>query len=285
MRLACDTGGTFTDLVVEADGELRMYKASTVPHNPAEGVLNALTLAAEDMGLPRGELLRRAETFIHGTTRAINAILTGSTARTAFLTTEGHPDILVIREGGRIEPFNFTVPYPEPYVPRALTFEIPERIGAGGEVIKPLDEAAARAVIGGLAERQIEAVGVCLLWSIANPAHERRVGELLAELLPGVPYTLSHQLNPTLREYRRASSTCIDASLKPLMYDYLHGLDRAAARGGLRRACADGDLAGRHHGRRRRGRWRRSTRSARGRRWRRSPGATTRCRMPAATPR
>lgn len=224
MRLACDTGGTFTDLVVEADGELRMYKASTVPHNPAEGVLNALTLAAEDVGLPRHEFLRRAGTFIHGTTRAINAILTGGTARTAFLTTVGHPDILVIREGGRIEPFNFTVPYPEPYVPRALTFEIPERIGAGGEVVTPLDEAATRAVIERLADKNIEAVGVCLLWSIANPVHERRVGELLTELLPGVPYTLSHQLNPALREYRRASSTCIDASLKPLMYDYLHGL-------------------------------------------------------------
>ncbi len=224
MRLACDTGGTFTDLVVETGGELRMYKASTVPQNPAEGVLNALALAAADLGLPRAEFLRRASTFIHGTTRAINAILTGATARTAFLTTAGHPDILVIREGGRIEPFNFTVPYPEPYVPRALTFEIPERIGAGGEVIEPLDEAAARQVIATLKDRQIEAVGVCLLWSIANPAHERRVGELLAELLPGVPFTLSHQLNPTLREYRRASSTCIDASLKPLMHDYLHGL-------------------------------------------------------------
>ena len=91
------------------------------------------------------DFLAQGETFIHGTTRAINAILTGSTARTAFLTTAGHPDILVIREGGRIEPFNFTVPYPEPYVPRALTFEIPERIDATGKIVTPLDEAAVRA--------------------------------------------------------------------------------------------------------------------------------------------
>ena len=75
------------------------------------------------------------------------------------------------------------------------------------------------------ARKKIEAVGVCLLWSIANPVHERRVGELLTKHLPGVACTLSHQLNPTLREYRRASSTCIDASLKPLMRDYLHGLE------------------------------------------------------------
>jgi N-methylhydantoinase A len=224
MRLACDTGGTFTDLVVEADGELRMYKASTTVDDPVRGVLDALVLAAEGHGMSLGAFLAQCETFIHGTTRAINAILTGNTARTAFLTTAGHPDILVIREGGRIEPFNFTVPYPEPYVPRALTFEIPERIDAAGKVVTPLDEAAARRVIETLREKRVEAVGVCLLWSIANPSHEQRVGALLAEHLPGVPFTLSHELNPTLREYRRASSTCIDASLKPLMYDYLHGL-------------------------------------------------------------
>ena len=224
MRLACDTGGTFTDLVVEADGRLRMYKSSTTPDDPIEGVLDALALAAADAGLSRAEFLARGDTFIHGTTRAINAILTGHTARTAFLTTEGHPDILVIREGGRIEPFNFTVPYPEPYVPRALTFEIPERIGADGEIVKPLDEAGVLRALEQLREKRVEAVGVCLLWSIANPVHERRVGELLAAHLPEVACTLSHQLNPTLREYRRASSTCIDASLKPLMRGYLHGL-------------------------------------------------------------
>ena len=93
-------------------------------------------------GLSAADLLGRQTVFVHGTTRAINAILTGGTARTAFLTTEGHPDILVFREGGRTEPFNFTVPYPEPYVPRALTFEVPERVGADGEVVKPLDEEA-----------------------------------------------------------------------------------------------------------------------------------------------
>ena len=123
MRLACDVGGTFTDLLVEDGGRLRMYKASTTVADPVTGVLNALALAAADAGEAADAFLGRASTFIHGTTRAINAILTGAVARTALLTTAGHRDILVIREGGRIEPFNFTVPYPEPYVPRALTFE------------------------------------------------------------------------------------------------------------------------------------------------------------------
>jgi N-methylhydantoinase A len=226
MRMACDTGGTFTDLVVEDGEDVRLYKASTTPSDPIEGVLNAIGLAAADYGLDRPTFLSRASMFIHGTTRAINAILTGNTARTAFLTTEGHPDVLVIREGGRIEPFNFTVPYPEPYVPRALTFEVPERVDATGKVVKALDEARVVELIGELKAKGVAAVGVCLLWSIVNPAHERRLGELLKQHLPGVPVTLSHELNPTLREYRRASATCIDASLKPLMYDYLHGLKR-----------------------------------------------------------
>jgi N-methylhydantoinase A len=224
MRLACDTGGTFTDLVVEDGDRIRLFKASTTPDDPVRGVLDAVKLAADHQGIERHDLLGRATAFLHGTTRAINAILTGATAKTAFLTTEGHRDVLVIREGGRIEPFNFRVPYPEPYVPRRLTFEIPERINAEGKILKPLDEAAVVAIIDRLKALKIEAVGVCLLWSIVNPAHERLLGELLAERLPGAPVTLSHELNPTLREYRRASATVIDASLKPLMFAYLNGL-------------------------------------------------------------
>ena len=223
MRLAVDTGGTFTDLVVEDDeGVLHLFKSPTTPEDPVHGVLDVLGVAAGALG---SDILSRSSVFVHGTTRAINAILTATTARTAFLTTQGHPDMLLFREGGRTDPFNFTRPYPEPYIPRALTFEVPERIGAQGEVVKPLDEVAVVAICERLHELEIEAVGVCLLWSIVNPAHELRVGELLAEHLPGIPYTLSHRLNPAIREYRRASSTCIDASLKPLMSEYLRGLE------------------------------------------------------------
>lgn len=232
MRLACDVGGTFTDLVMEDGAELRLYKASTTPDDPVRGLLDALSLAAADRGVDLAGLLGRAEMFVHGTTRAINAILTGNTARTALLVTEGHPDILVIREGGRMEVFNFTVPYPEPYIPRALTFEIAERIAADGRVMRPLDEAAVLGVAERLKAARVEAVAVCLLWSIVNPAHEEAVGALLARHLPGVPVTLSHRLNPTLREYRRASAAAIDASLKPLMGRYLRDVrDRLRAAG------------------------------------------------------
>ena len=233
MRFACDTGGTFTDLIVEDDdGALTMYKASTTPSDPVKGVLDALTLAAADRDLPLDDLLARGDMLIHGTTHAINAIITGNTARTALLTTAGHPDVLTLREGGRIEPFNFVAPYPEPYIPRSLTFEVPERISSAGAPHTPLDEAAVREIIAQLVENDVEAVAVCFLWSISNPSHELRVGELLEELLPDVPYTLSHRINPALREYRRASATAIDASLKPLMGEYLGGLtERLSAAG------------------------------------------------------
>lgn len=225
MRFAVDTGGTFTDLIVEDDdGGLHMFKAATTPDDPIKGVLDSLDKAAVEFGLSLHELLERGKLFVHGTTHAINAIITGNTAKTAFLTTEGHRDILVFREGGRMEPFNFTVPFPDPYISRALSFEVPGRILADGSEKRAFDDAAMIEIISSLREQEVEAVAVCLLWSIINPAHELRVGELLEEHLPGIPYTLSHRLNPSLREYRRASSAAIDASLKPLMQAYISSL-------------------------------------------------------------
>lgn len=234
MRLSVDVGGTFTDLVLQqADGRLRMYKAPTTGADPVVGVLDVIGLAATDLGRSTKTLLSDCEIFIHATTRATNAILAGGTARTAFLTTEGHPDILLLREGGRSEPFNYTLPYPEPYVPRSLTFEVPERIGSEGEIVKPLNEAAVVEIVARLKTKKVEAVGVCLLWSIVNPVHEQRVAAILERDLPGVPISVSHRLNPSLREYRRASSTCIDASLKPLMGAYLGSLQTRLAAAGF----------------------------------------------------
>ena len=115
MRFAVDTGGTFTDLVMEDDkGVLHMFKAATTPDDPVRGILDVVASAADSLSLSPRDLLSRGDLFIHGTTYAINAIITGNTARTAFLTTKGHPDVLVLREGGRIEPFNFLVPFPKP---------------------------------------------------------------------------------------------------------------------------------------------------------------------------
>ena len=234
MRFACDTGGTFTDLIVEdSDGTLSMYKVPTTPDDPIRGVLQSLKLASEDRKISLSKLLSSGEMFIHGTTHATNAIVTQNTAKTALLTTAGHPDILVLREGGRIEPFNFLVPYPAPYVPRSLTYEIPERIDSLGNIVTPLKDGAVLAAIEELKRQNVEAIAVCFLWSITNSTHELRVGQLLSANLPNVPYSLSHALNPTLREYRRASATAIDASLKPLMTKYMGSLPQRLTEAGF----------------------------------------------------
>lgn len=225
LRFACDTGGTFTDLVVEdGAGRLSMFKASTTPSDPVAGVLDALGKAAAAFGTDIREMLGRGDAFMHGTTHALNAIVTGRTARTAFLTTAGHPDVLVLRMGGRMSPFDFATPYPEPYIPRRLTFEVPERVLADGSVLHPLDRGAVEGIAARLATAEVEAVAVCLLWSVFNPAHELAVEAILARTLPGVPVTLSHRLNPAIHEFRRASSAAVDASLKPLMGGYLSSL-------------------------------------------------------------
>jgi N-methylhydantoinase A len=235
VHIAVDVGGTFTDLVCEyGDGSLTIHKSPTTPDDPARGMLDALEIAAQESHKTVVELLEHVELFVHGTTRATNAIISGETARTALLVTEGHPDILLWREGTRVNTFDYTQKNPEPYVPRGLTFEVPERVDAQGNVVKPLDEAGVLEVLEHLASLDVEAVAVCLLWSILNGSHERRIGELLEQHLPEVPYTLSHVLTPTMREYRRASAASIDASLKPIMSDYLDGVASRLAAAGLR---------------------------------------------------
>ena len=226
-RITVDTGGTFTDVVVcTADGRLAVGKAMTDSERSFVGMRNALDAAAAELGVDSATILRQAEILIFGTTRATNAIVTRTVAKTAFLTTSGFPDVLVLKEGGKFDPHDFSQPYPEPYVPRRATFEIDERVDAEGGIVTPLDEDAARRLLAEIGAQGYQAVAVCLVWCVANPVHEVRLGELIAEVLPDVPFTLSHQLIPIIREYRRASTTAIDASLKPLMKRYLEDLAR-----------------------------------------------------------
>jgi N-methylhydantoinase A len=221
-RITCDIGGTFTDVVVsDESGQMTIAKALTQPARLFDGLRAALERAAAELQEPLAGLLGRTSLFIFSTTQATNAILEGTTARTAFLCTEGFPDILVRREGGSLRPYDYSRPFPEPYVPRRLTLEIAERIDADGNVARPLEEPSAVAQLARARELGAEAVSVCLLWSTANPAHELALGALIERELPGLPYSLSHQINPIVREYRRASGTAIDASLKPLMQRHL----------------------------------------------------------------
>jgi N-methylhydantoinase A len=238
LRISVDTGGTFTDVVVaDAGGIQAIGKALTTPARIFEGMRSAIEVAAEECGLSGDALLAQADMLIYGTTRATNAVVTKTTAKTAFLTTRGFRDILVLKEGGKYDPHDYSYDYPPPYIPRRYTFEIEERIDSQGNVVRPLDRQQARGVARILREREFEAVSVCLLWSISNSAHEKEVARILDEELPGVPYTLSHELIPIVREYRRASTTAIDASLKPLMQRHLREMESD-----LRKAGFGGEL-------------------------------------------
>jgi N-methylhydantoinase A len=220
-RIAVDTGGTFTDVVLATpEGDLRLAKAPTDHRTASGAVLEALAELAAGEGLSVDTLLGRTAILVYGTTRATNAVVEQRLPRVGFITSAGFPDVLLLREGGKRNAFQ-RVPFPEPLVPRYLTFEVKERIDPNGAIRRPLDEEHAETLLVDLREANVEAVGVCLLWSVVNPVHELRVGELVTKYMPDIPVTLSHEVNPIIREYRRAAATVIDAGLKKLMGDHL----------------------------------------------------------------
>lgn len=232
-----DTGGTFTDVVVrDPDNKVYMSKALTTRDRAYRAIAHGLEDIAGRIGLSVEALIRSSAQINYGTTRSTNLVVTGQSARTALFTTAGFPDVLLLREGGKPDPFR-RLHYRRAFVPRYLTFEIAERVTSDGEVYLPLDELTVIAALRACREADVEAIAVCLLWSIASPLHELRIGELISEHLPGVPFTLSHQVNPSIREYRRASATAIDASLKPAMQQFFadleHDLDEAGFAGTL----------------------------------------------------
>lgn len=227
FRISVDTGGTFTDVVVSdaRSGRLTIGKALTTPERSFKGLSAAIANAADNLGLSFDDLLRQTTLLVYGTTRATNAIVERKTARTALLVTQGFPDTLIYRQGGKFKTTEVTQTIPAPYIPRRLTFEIPERINAEGGVEQALDMDSLRGTLMRLKALEVEAIAVSFLWSIANPAHEQAVGQAIEAMLPGMPYTLSSDLNPIIREFPRTSSTAIDASLKPLMQAHLRDVE------------------------------------------------------------
>lgn len=234
LRISTDIGGTFTDLVcADENGKLNVVKVPTTSEDLGKGVFNALDILAEQYRISLHDLLEQCTTFIHGSTTATNALISRNTAKIGLILTKGHRDIISLREGGKEDIFNLRVDYPEPYVPRYLTLTVTERMNAEGGVEIPLDEDEVRQVVHKLVDEfRVEGIAVCLLWSIVNPAHEDRIGEIIEEECPGLNYSLSHKVNPIIREYRRAVSTAIDASLLPLVKKYVNDLDRELKRKG-----------------------------------------------------
>ena len=232
IRVCVDIGGTFTDMAMvnDEDGLLNMFKTSTTPDDYGRAVIENLSMAADfyKMTLERFLKLcssRQAGAINLGTTIATNAIIERKVAKVGLICTEGHRDILTLREGGKDEPFYWDLDYPDPYVPRYLTLPVKERTDTQGGVIVPLHEGQVREVIAEFKKCGVQVIAVCLLWSIVNPSHELRIGRIVEEEWPGQPCVLSHQVNPIIREYRRTISTVINASLLPVVGPYIAGFD------------------------------------------------------------
>ncbi len=223
-RIGVDVGGTFTDVILQrADGSATIRKLLSTPPNYDAAVIEAVAGLAN--GTPIGGV-------VHGTTVATNAVLEHRGALTALVTTAGFRDVLELR---RLRIPRMYEPFwrkPDPLVPRRLRFEIAERMGADGQVLRPLDVGEARSVAELLRDAGVESVAVCLLHSYLYPEHEERLGAILRDELPGVAVSLSSEILREQREYERTATTVVNAYVRPLMERYVgdirHGLDSAA---------------------------------------------------------
>jgi len=214
LRVAIDTGGTFTDCVTLRDGEIEVLKVASTPADPSLAVLDAVARIGAGEGLE----LR------HGTTVGTNTMLERSGAKVAFVTTQGFEDTIAIGRQTRASLYDWFVPVPVCLVPKALRFGVPERVSAEGEVLRrPSDEELAE-LIEQVRGSGAEAIAVSLLFSFAKPETEQRVETALRGL--GLPVSVSHQILPEFREYERAATTVVNATLAPRMESYLLGLER-----------------------------------------------------------
>ncbi len=215
LRVGVDVGGTFTDLACFDGRSVTVVKVPSTPPDFERGVAHALAALAKMAGPAPIEL-------IHGSTVATNALLERKGEPIAFVTTGGFRDLLHIGRQNRPELYNLHVRRPPAIVPREHCFAVPERVGPDGEVIRPLDEAAVREAIEAIGAMGLRHVAVCLLFGFANPEHERRIGEMCRAA--GLTATLSCEVAPEFREYERASTTAVTASLRPVVGRYLSRL-------------------------------------------------------------
>jgi N-methylhydantoinase A len=219
MLLGVDVGGTFTDAVLAFDGRVITAKAPTTPDDQSEGVAAAIEKACERAGRAPEEIVE----FSHGMTVATNALLEGNGARTALIATEGFTDIVELGRQDRAELYRLCASRPAPLIADELRFGAPERMGPEG-ALRELDQGAAGALAQDVAGAEPESVAVVLLHSYRHPGHEQAIGEALAEVLPDVHVSLSHEVVGTFREFERAATTEVDAALSPLLAGYLRGL-------------------------------------------------------------
>lgn len=231
-EVGVDIGGTFTDVVCRgSDGTIRLAKLPTTRSNPSQAVLAALEIARAEWGVQLDAVSR----FMHGSTVATNAVLERKGARVGLITTEGFKDVLEIGRQMRHQMYDLVLTPETPVflAPGYYRKEVRERLDAQGRVVVPLDEASVRRAVEELAAQGVDAIAVCLLFAFLDPAHERRVREIVAAILPGVPVSLSSEVDPAFREYERTCITAFDAYIKPVVADYLADLERGLALAGV----------------------------------------------------
>jgi N-methylhydantoinase A len=224
-RIGIDVGGTFTDLVaVDESGRVLVAKAASTPRDPSEGLLDGLGLLAAEAGTDLGGLLARTERIVHGTTVATNALLERKGARVGLLTTEGHRDVIEMREGLKDDRYNLRMPPPVPLVPRALRLGVRERMRFDGAVLKALDRRSLAAALKTLERVKVDAVAVCYLHAYRNDRHERETGRVVAGWRRGMYVSLSSEVLPQIKEYERVWTTVVNAYVGPALAGYLASL-------------------------------------------------------------
>lgn len=246
-RLGVDVGGTFTDLLLvnEQNGDAFTAKVPSTPKDSSIGVLNGIEKVCRNAGVDPRDITH----FMHGTTVATNTVLTGSGARVGLVTTKGYRQVLQIARSFVPGGLGGWVIYNKslPIAPLALTIEADERVGAKGEVVRKLNEAALRRDLKALGKKGIEALTISLINSFANDAHEKQVAKIAAEVLPGIPVSLSSEIVPEMQEYERTITTVANSYVRPKVESYVHNLQRQLQKSmkgvKLRILRSDGGLA------------------------------------------
>ncbi|TRW14431.1 hydantoinase/oxoprolinase family protein [Glacieibacterium frigidum] len=231
-RLGVDVGGTFTDLLLfdEQSGAFWRHKTPSTPADSSVGILTGVEAVCAAAGIGPSDV----EIFLHGTTVATNAVLEGKGARVGLIVTEGYRQIMQIARSFVPGGLAGWIVWPKPVPLAALedTVEVGGRMGAQGRELRPLDEASVRAALTRLKDQGVEAITVSLINAYLNGAHESRIGELAAKILPGVSVSLSHEVLPEMQEYERTLTTVANAAVRPIVSRYVRNLrDKLAATG------------------------------------------------------
>ncbi len=229
IRIASDIGGTFTDVVLDADGRMFTAKVLTTPEAPERGLLDGLDRVLAAAGLEPSAV----DQMIHGTTLATNALVERRGARVAQIVTAGFRDVLEMAHENRFDQYDLSMERAPPLVPRPWRWEIEERLAADGRVLKTLDMAAVEPLIARLERETVESVAITFLHAYANPVHELRLADRIAAALPDLLVSLSSEVSPEIREYERFATTCANAYVRPLMSRYLAALSAELARRGF----------------------------------------------------